>query len=139
MTRHKTYHPLKFGKCFLVLLITANVFLKVVHSEISSDSNNENLEATQSSVSTSSVLSSNTKALQSTEKSPKEKSLKFVNELKDVTKEAGGFLRPRCAVTGSIPATKFEWFSNEAPLMEGNKLIIIENKFAQVNFIQIIV
>ena len=121
MTPHKTYHPLKFGKDFLVLLITANVLLKVVRSEISSNSNNDNLEATQSSVSTSSVLSSNTKALQSTEKYQKEKSLKFVNELKNVTKEAGGFLRLRCAVTGSIPATKFEWFSNEAPLMEGNK------------------
>ena len=108
-------------------MIIANVHLKAVQSEISSNPNNDNLDATQSSVSTSSVLSSNTKALQSTEKSQKEKTLKFVNELKNVTKEAGGFLRLRCSVSGSIPATKFEWFSNEAPLIEGSTRIVIVN------------
>ena len=125
MTRHKTFNSVRFRKYFLVLMIIANVHLKAVQSEISSNPNNDNLDATQSSVSTSSVLSSNTKALQSTEKSQKEKTLKFVNELKNVTKEAGGFLRLRCSVSGSIPATKFEWFSNEAPLIEGNKRVLI--------------
>ena len=122
MARHKTVGSWRCRKFLPVLLIIGNLLLKEVYSEISSNSNNDNLDATQSSISTSSVLSLNTNALQTTEKSRKEKTLKFVNELKNVTKEAGGFLRLRCSVTGSIPATKFEWFSNEAPLMEGNKL-----------------
>ena len=139
MTRHKTFNSLRLRKYFLGVMIIVIVLLNVVHSEISSNPNNDNLDATQSSVSTSSVLSSNTKALQSTEKSQKVKTLKFVNELKNVTKEAGGFLRLRCSVSGSIPATKFEWFSNEAPLMEGNKQIFIEKRNKLIFFIQRIV
>ena len=96
------------------------LIIKTVKSEIIS--NNENLSATQTSISTSSSLISTSKELQSTK--AQRKTLEFVSELKNLTKEAGGFLRLRCAVTGSIPATKFEWFSNEAPLMEGNDISI---------------
>ena len=106
---------------FCVSLIAISLLQKGINSEILTDSNNDNLDATQSSISTSSSLTSTS---EETTQSKQKKTLKFVTELKNVTKEAGGFLRLRCAVTGSIPATNFEWFSNEAPLMEGNDISI---------------
>ena len=38
----------------------------------------------------------------------KRATLSFVKELKNVTKEAGDFLKLRCEVTGSIPATSIQ-------------------------------
>ena len=106
----------------LFVFVATIVFPNEILSEISSDSNDGNLDATQPSASTSSVLSTFPEKLKTTEKSKKEKTLRFTTGLKNVTKEAGGFLRLRCAVTGSVPATKFEWYSNEAPLIEGNAI-----------------
>ena len=119
--RHKDIMFVPFGYLMLNSLVII-LIVNTVKSEIISNSNNENLSATQTSISTSSSLISTSKELQSTK--AQKKTLEFVSELKNLTKEAGGFLRLRCAVTGSIPATKFEWFSNEAPLMEGNDISI---------------
>ena len=119
MIRYKSLKMWRLGKRAMWCIVIG-VLLQQVCGEISSKSNNENLEATMSSESTSSLLPIASESKQtSLEVSTKEKTLRFVNELKNVTKDAGGFLRLRCAVTGSIPATKIEWFSNEAPLMEG--------------------
>ena len=107
---HKLLIPL-----FVVMLLS-----KGISSEISDNPKTDDLDATLSSTSTLSLVDSTSEKLQTTKQLKKEKTLKFVTELKNVTKEAGGNLRLRCAVTGSVPATKFEWFSNEAPLMEGN-------------------
>ena len=119
MIRYKSLKMRHLGKRALWCIVIS-VLLQLVRGEISSKANKDNLEATMSSESTSSLLPIASESKQtSLEVSKKEKTLRFVNELKNVTKDAGGFLRLRCAVTGSIPATKIEWFSNEAPLMEG--------------------
>ena len=47
-----------------------------------------------------------------------EKSLEFVRDLRNVTREQGESLKVRCEVEGSPPANKFKWFFNEAPLHE---------------------
>ena len=119
MIRYKTLRMWRLGKC-AIWCIAIGILLQQACGEISSNSNKENLEATKSLESTSSILpiASETRQTPLAE-SKKEKTLRFVNELKNVTKDAGGFLRLKCAVTGSIPATRIEWFSNEAPLMEG--------------------
>ena len=119
MLRHKGLRMWRLGKC-AIWCIAIGVLLQQACAEISSNSNKDNLEATKSSEPTSSILpiASETRQTPLAE-SKKEKTLRFVNELKNVTKDAGGFLRLKCAVTGSIPATRIEWFSNEAPLMEG--------------------
>lgn len=39
---------------------------------------------------------------------PGKRTLSFVKELKNVTKEAGDFLKLKCDVTGSIPATSIQ-------------------------------
>ena len=111
----------RLGK-YPIWCIAIGVLLQQACGEISSNSNKDNLEATKSSEPTSSILpiASETRQTPLAE-SKKEKTLRFVNELKNVTKDAGGFLRLKCAVTGSIPATRIEWFSNEAPLMEGRQ------------------
>ena len=119
MRRHKNSSWPWRLRHYLIVLITLQFVQKEVQSEILSRSKSENLDVTQSSVFTSSVLTPASDSLQTTELSKRERTLKFVSELKNVTKEAGGFLRLRCSVTGSKPATRFEWFSNEAPLMEG--------------------
>ena len=100
--------------------------LSGIESEIISNSDNDILDVSQSSVSTSSLLNTTSGGLQKVSQSKQKKTLRFVKDLKNVTKEAGGFLRLRCDVTGSKPATNFEWFKNEAPLMEGNNLISIQ-------------
>ena len=126
MIRHKTLRMWRLGKC-AIWCIAIGILLQQVCGEISSNSNKENLEATKSSESTSSILpiASETRQTPLAE-SKKGKTLRFVNEqmkMKNVTKGAGAFLRLTCAVTGSIPATRIEWFSNEAPLMEGRQYI----------------
>ena len=50
--------------------------------------------------------------------SPEDKSLVFIRELKNITKEQGDSLKIKCEVSGDPPATKFKWFFNEAPLFE---------------------
>ena len=47
-----------------------------------------------------------------------EKSLEFVRDLRNVTREQGESLKVRCEVEGSPPANRFKWFFNEAPLHE---------------------
>ena len=120
MTRGMARNRPLLKHLILFMFVATIVFPYETLSEISSDANDGNLDATQPSASTSSVLSTFPEKLKTTEKSKKEKTLRFTTGLKNVTKEAGGFLRLRCAVTGSVPATKFEWYSNEAPLIEGN-------------------
>ncbi len=50
--------------------------------------------------------------------SKRKKTLSFLKELRNATKEAGDFLRLRCEVAGDVPATNFEWLKNGAPLIE---------------------
>ena len=55
----------------------------------------------------------------------KEKTLTFLKELRNITREAGDFLRLRCEVSGTVPATNIEWFKNDGPLdPEKNRLKI---------------
>lgn len=56
------------------------------------------------------------------------KTLKFLKELRNVTKEAGDYLRLRCEVTGTSPATSFAWYKNDAPLLEEKNRMKIKNK-----------
>ena len=44
--------------------------------------------------------------------------LRFIRELKNLTKEAGDRATVKCEVTGEPPASRFRWFFNEAPLYE---------------------
>ena len=46
--------------------------------------------------------------------SPEDKSLVFIRELKNITKEQGDSLKIKCEVSGDPPATKFKWFFNTA-------------------------
>ena len=45
-------------------------------------------------------------------------SLDSVRDLKDLTCQVTNGLKLMCEVKGSLPATKFCWFRNEAPLKE---------------------
>ena len=49
---------------------------------------------------------------------PKRKTLTFLKELRNITKEAGDFLKLRCEVAGTVPATEIKWYKNDAPLIE---------------------
>jgi hypothetical protein len=59
---------------------------------------------------------------------PKKKTLTFLKELRNITKEAGDFLKLRCEVTGSKPATSFDWYKNDAPLIEEKNRMKIKSK-----------
>ena len=52
------------------------------------------------------------------------KTLSFVKELKNVTKEAGDSLRLKCDVTGTVPATSIIWFKNDGPVLEEQNRVI---------------
>ena len=127
MLEHKNFRMWRLGKCAIWCIAIA-ILMERVCGEISSSVKKDSLEATKSAEPTSSMLPIASETKQTPmEEIKKEKTLRFVNELKNATREAGGFLKLRCAVTGSIPATKIEWFSNEAPLMEGNISLTIFN------------
>ena len=54
-----------------------------------------------------------------TRQPPPPRTLSFLKGLRNVTKEAGDFLRLRCEVApGGARATSFEWTKNGAPLLE---------------------
>ena len=59
---------------------------------------------------------------------PPRKTLKFVKDLRNLTKEAGDFLRLRCEVIGDVPATKIVWTKNGAPLVEEKNRIKVKTK-----------
>jgi len=46
------------------------------------------------------------------------KSLVFIRDLKNITKEVGDSVKVKCEVQGDPAAVKFKWFKNEAPLYE---------------------
>uniref|UniRef100_A0A0K2TIM1 Tyrosine-protein kinase receptor n=2 Tax=Lepeophtheirus salmonis TaxID=72036 RepID=A0A0K2TIM1_LEPSM len=48
----------------------------------------------------------------------RQSTLKFIKSLKNMTKDAGDFLRLRCEVSGDPPATSIDWFKNGVPLIE---------------------
>jgi hypothetical protein len=54
--------------------------------------------------------------------------LKFVKDLKNLTKEAGDSMRLRCEVTGSPPATSIEWLKNGVPLVEEKNRIKVRTR-----------
>ena len=56
------------------------------------------------------------------------KTLVFLKELRNVTKEAGDFLRLRCEVAGSPPASSFEWLKNGVPIMEEKNRVKVRTK-----------
>ena len=51
----------------------------------------------------------------------KRATLSFVKELKNVTKEAGDFLKLRCEVTGSIPASSIQVILLKSRIIRNNK------------------
>ena len=56
---------------------------------------------------------------------PKKKTLAFLKELRNITKEAGDFLKLRCEVGGTVPASDIKWYKNDAPLVvEKNRMKI---------------
>ena len=59
------------------------------------------------------------------------KTLRFVKELRNVTKEAGDFLRLRCEVSGGeAAATSFAWTKNGAPLLEEKSRVRTKTKLS---------
>ena len=48
----------------------------------------------------------------------REKTLTFLKELRNITRDAGDFLKLRCEVSGTVPATRIDWFKNDAPVIE---------------------
>ena len=59
------------------------------------------------------------------------KTLRFVKELRNVTKEAGDFLRLRCEVSGGeAGATSFAWTKNGAPLLEEKSRVRTKTKLS---------
>ena len=59
---------------------------------------------------------------------PKKKTLAFLKELRNITKEAGDFLKLRCEVGGTVPASDIKWYKNDAPLVvEKNRMKIKTN------------
>ncbi len=65
---------------------------------------------------------------ESTSSLPRAKTLKFSKELRNITREAGDYLRLRCEVEGSPPVTSFDWYKNDAPLIEEKNRMKIKNK-----------
>ena len=59
---------------------------------------------------------------------PRGKTLTFLKELRNITKNAGDSLRLRCEVTGTAPATSFRWYKNDAPLIEEKNRMKIKSK-----------
>ena len=55
------------------------------------------------------------------------KSLVFIKELRNFTKEQGDSVKVRCEVRGEPPASKFRWFFNEAPLLEEPGRLKVKN------------
>ena len=56
------------------------------------------------------------------------KTMYFLKELRNVTKEAGDFLRLRCEAAGDVAATSFEWTKNGAPLLEEKNRVRTKTK-----------
>ena len=59
---------------------------------------------------------------------PARKTLSFVKELRNVTRESGDFLRLRCEVTGSPPATDFRWLKHGVPIMEERNRVKLKTR-----------
>ena len=59
---------------------------------------------------------------------PRQKTLTFLKELRNITKNAGDQLKLRCEVTGTEPVTSFAWYKNDAPLIEEKNRMKIKNK-----------
>ncbi|XP_059082576.1 tyrosine-protein kinase transmembrane receptor Ror-like [Tigriopus californicus] len=55
-------------------------------------------------------------------------SLVFLKDLRNLTKEAGDFLRLRCEVTGQPPVATFEWLKNGIPLIEEKNRMKVKTK-----------
>ena len=60
--------------------------------------------------------------------SDQKKTLTFLKELRNITKTSGESLRLRCDVSGTVPAHSFEWYKNDAPLIEEKNRMKIKNK-----------
>ena len=93
MIRYKTLRMWRLGKC-AIWCIAIGILLQQVCGEISSNSNKENLEATKSSESTSSILpiASETRQTPLAE-SKKEKTLRFVNWIFKIRKGSSNDIR----------------------------------------------
>ena len=58
------------------------------------------------------------------------RTLKFIKELKNISREAGDFLKLRCEVDGEIPATSIEWYVNGLPVMEEKNRVRVKTKLS---------
>ncbi len=54
--------------------------------------------------------------------------LSFVKELRNVTKESGDYMRLRCEVEGSPPATQFTWMKHGVPITEERDHIKVKTR-----------
>ena len=69
--------------------------------------------------------------LEPSNKKKRKKTLIFLKGLKNMTKEAGDFLRLRCEVSGDVPATSLEWLKNGVPLIEEKNRMKIKTKLKE--------
>ena len=81
----------------------------------------------QDSTSTTSIYEADN-SIESTPESSSKKTLTFLKELRNITKNSGESLRLRCDVSGTVPAHSFEWYKNDAPLIEEKNRMKIKNK-----------
>ncbi len=101
----------------LVNLMTL-VVLTAFHAQFVQSQSDDNVLMSSSSVSSSDEPETTTTA--------KEKTLTFLKELRNLTREAGDFLKLRCEVSGTVPATKIQWLKNDGPLVEERNRIRIK-------------
>ena len=82
-----------------------------------------------STMSTTSIYEEDNSILESSnQESSQRKTLTFLKELRNITKNSGESLRLRCDVSGTVPAHSFQWYKNDAPLIEEKNRMKIKNK-----------